>query len=68
MVAGTLSPEDRRWWIRCIERLPAGVTEIGIHPGWDQPWRQLDTSPVLECGRKYLEDSRIRLIGFHELP
>jgi hypothetical protein len=68
MVTGTLGPGDTRWWESCIERLPGGTTEIGIHPGWDQPWRQLDTMPVLERGRKYLEDLRIQLISFNELP
>jgi chitin disaccharide deacetylase len=68
MVAGTLDPGDTHWWACCIERLPEGVTEIGIHPGWDQPWRRLDTLPVLELGRAYLEDSRIQLISFRELP
>lgn len=67
MVTGTLDRGDTRWWERCLERLPEGVTEIGIHPGWDEPWRRLDTMPVLEHGRRYLEDTRIRLINFNEL-
>lgn len=67
-VTGTLDHGDTRWWEHCIERLPEGVTEIGIHPGWDEPWRRLDTLPVLERGRRYLDDAGIRLINFNELP
>jgi hypothetical protein len=68
MVTGTLGNGDARWWEYCVERLPEGVTEIGIHPGWDEPHRQFDTLPVLEHGPQYLEDLRVRLISFHELP
>jgi predicted glycoside hydrolase/deacetylase ChbG (UPF0249 family) len=67
MVAGTLDEGDTHWWETCIERLPQGITEIGIHPGWDEPWRRLDTRPVLERGRRYIEDSGIQLISFHEV-
>jgi len=67
MVAGTLTAADGHWWEFCIERLPEGVTEIGIHPGWDEPWRQLDTRPVVERGRRYLEEANIQLISFDAL-
>jgi predicted glycoside hydrolase/deacetylase ChbG (UPF0249 family) len=68
MVTGTLGDEDFGWWEHCIARLPAGVTEIGIHPGSDQPWRRLDTVPVVEHGRKYLEKAGVQLISFNQLP
>ncbi len=68
MVAGTLSDGDKGWWESCVERLPEGVTEIGIHPGRQEPWRRLDTLPVLERGRRYLEDAGVQLISFNELP
>lgn len=67
MVTGTLDRDDTRWWPSCLERLPAGVTEIGIHPGWDEPQRQLDTRPVLDGGRKYLDDLGVQLTNFNEL-
>jgi len=67
MVTGTLREGDTRWWEYSLARLPQGVTEIGIHPGWDEPWRRLDTMPVLERGRQYVENSGIRLISFNEL-
>ncbi len=67
MVAGTLGNDDMCWWECCVERLPEGVTEIGIHPGWDEPWRRLDTEPLMERGRRYLEDSGVQLISFDEL-
>jgi predicted glycoside hydrolase/deacetylase ChbG (UPF0249 family) len=67
MVAGTLGAGDTDWWPRCIERLPEGITEIGFHPGWDEPWRKLDTGPVVECGRRYLEEAQVHLISFNEL-
>ena len=68
MVTGTLGSGATRWWEHCLERLPAGVTEIGIHPGWDEPWRRLDTLPVLERGRRFLEERHVQLINFNELP
>jgi chitin disaccharide deacetylase len=67
MVTGTLDPDDTRWWPACLERLPPGVTEIGIHPGWDEPQRELDTAPLLECGSRYLDEVGVQLINFHEL-
>jgi len=67
MVTGTLGNGDGRWWETCIERLPSGVTEIGIHPGWDEPWRRLDTEPLLQRGRRYLEDAGVQLISFNDL-
>jgi len=67
MVTGTLDHGDTGWWAQCIARLPAGVTEIGIHPGWDEPWRRLDTLPALERGRPFLDEARVQLIGFDEL-
>ncbi len=67
MVAGALHNGDTHWWEQCIERLPQGVTEIGIHPGWDEPWRRLDSMPVLERGHQYLKDAGIRLINFNDL-
>jgi hypothetical protein len=67
MVTGTLGPDEARWWPSCIERLPTGVTEIGIHPGWDQPHRQLDTEPVVAHGRQYLDAAGVQLISFNEL-
>jgi hypothetical protein len=67
MVTGTLHNGDTHWWENSIERLPHGITEIGIHPGWDEPWRRLDTMPVLEGGPQYLRDAGIRLISFNDL-
>lgn len=67
MVAGTLASGDTRWWEHCIRRLPQGVTEIGIHPGWDEEWRRLDTVPVIERGRQYISDAGVHLISFDEL-
>jgi predicted glycoside hydrolase/deacetylase ChbG (UPF0249 family) len=67
MVAGALRNGDTHWWEDSIERLPPGVTEIGIHPGWDEQWRRLDTMPVLERGNQYLKDAGVRLISFNDL-
>ncbi len=68
MVAGSLSSGDTHWWEDCLARLPAGVTEIGIHPGWEEEWRRLDMQPVIERGRQYLREAGIRLINFNDLP
>lgn len=67
MVTGTLTSTDVHWWEDCIERLPAGVTEIGIHPGWDKPWRRLDMLPVLTRGPEFLRAAGVQLISFNEL-
>jgi hypothetical protein len=67
MATGTLGPEDEHWWEYCIERLLEGVTEIGIHPGWDEEWRRLETMPLVRRGRKYLDQMDTRLISFNEI-
>lgn len=67
MVAGVLCPQDSRWWPDCIERLPEGVTEIGIHPGIDEQWRRLDTLPVIEHGPACLQNSGVELMNFTTL-
>jgi len=35
--------QDLKWFEKATAMLPDGVTEIGIHPGVDTPWRKLDT-------------------------
>jgi chitin disaccharide deacetylase len=67
MVAGALSNGDTQWWRQCVERLPEGSTEIGIHPGWDDDWRRLDTQPVLEHGPQFLKEAHVLLVSFAQL-
>jgi predicted glycoside hydrolase/deacetylase ChbG (UPF0249 family) len=66
MVAGTLGGQDTHWWDDCVKRLPNGVTEVGIHPGWDEGWRRLDTSPVIEQGCQGLREAGVQLINFNQ--
>jgi len=67
MVAGVLGPQDSQWWPECVERLPEGITEIGIHPGIDEQWRRLDTLPVIEHGLACLKNAGIELMNFTTL-
>lgn len=67
MVTGTLSEQDDDWLQFSIDHLPEGTTEIGIHPGLDEPQRRLDTLSLLRCGLAYIEQAGIELITFKQL-
>lgn len=36
--------DDPQWFSHLLTALPDGITEIGVHPGNDEPWRQIDTT------------------------
>jgi predicted glycoside hydrolase/deacetylase ChbG (UPF0249 family) len=65
MVAHTIGNGDDGWWGECLGRLPTGVTEIGIHPGWDEEWRKLETLPVLHDATRSLRAAGIDLITYN---
>jgi hypothetical protein len=67
MVAGSLDAWDEDWWTECIRRLPEGVSEIGIHPGMNEEWRKLETTPILEDGGRCVRLAGIQLIDFRQL-
>lgn len=64
MTSGKVGSGQSEWFRGSIQNLPDGTTEIGIHPGVDEPWRQLDTSFILTHGKKVLEQAQVRLISY----
>jgi predicted glycoside hydrolase/deacetylase ChbG (UPF0249 family) len=67
MTSGKVGPNQSEWFRDATQNLPDGITEIGIHPGVDEPWRELDTSFVLEHGRSVLEQAQVRLVSYHDV-
>jgi hypothetical protein len=67
MVAGTLSKNDTAWWAESIRCLPQGLTEIGIHPGFDEEWRRLETVPVLEDAGRIVREAMIQVVNYRIL-
>lgn len=53
---------DPNWFIRAVETLPEGLTEIGIHPGQTEPWREIDSKVCLEKGTQLYSQGGIRLM------
>lgn len=41
--------DDPRWFSKLLVSLPDGITEIGVHPGVDEPWRRIDTEELYAC-------------------
>lgn len=64
MTSGKVGSGQSEWFRGSIQNLPDGTTEIGIHPGVDEPWRQLDTSFILTHGKKVLEQAQVRLVSY----
>lgn len=67
MVAGALDDDDDKWWQESLATLRAGLTEIGLHPGWDETWRRLETLPVLQDATRSLRAAGIDLITYNHL-
>lgn len=54
--------DDPKWFSKMMDKLPDGVTEIGIHPGKSEEWRWIDTE---DC---YNYDfSKVALTNFNEI-
>ena len=54
--------DDLKWFSKMMDKLPDGVTEIGIHPGKSEEWRWIDTE---DC---YNYDfSKVALTNFNEI-
>lgn len=47
--------DDPKWFSKALAALPDGITEIGIHPGVDEPWRKIDTEDCYACDFKGVE-------------
>lgn len=67
MTSGKVGPRQSEWCRDTIQNLPDGTTEIGIHPGVDEPWRQLDTTFILAHGKKVLEQAQVRLVSYYDV-
>lgn len=67
MTTGRLSAAQSGWFREMLPRLPEGCTEIGIHPGIDEPWRQLDTEELLRDGKEALLAAGFRLVCYHDI-
>ncbi|MEG1553348.1 MAG: ChbG/HpnK family deacetylase [Kiritimatiellia bacterium] len=64
MTAGKIGIEASGWFAEALKKLPEGVTEIGIHPGIDEEWRQLDTEGPFATQRP----KEVALITYNDLP
>ncbi len=67
MATGSLKPSDKDWWHRVIQNLPAGVTEVGVHPGQQEEWQLAETVPLLEDDGRTLARSGVALVDFRIL-
>ena len=67
MTSGKVGPSQAAWFREMLPRLPQDCTEVGIHPGADEQWRQLDTDDLLKHGKKAWLQASFRLISYHEL-
>ena len=59
--------DDPKWFSKTLESLPEGVTEIGVHPGVDETWRQIDTEDCFENCRDLCHKNKIDLVDFSVL-
>lgn len=57
---------DPKWFSKALESLPEGVTEIGVHPGSDEPWRRIDTEDCFAACPGQCNESSIRMITFND--
>jgi hypothetical protein len=53
------APED--WGTVLLDRLPEGMTELGVHPGNAEPWRRRETAPLRALTPEGLAERRIML-------
>jgi predicted glycoside hydrolase/deacetylase ChbG (UPF0249 family) len=67
MVTGRIEVDDLSWWKRAIAILPEGLTEIGIHPGILENWRQAETLPLLQDAGNSVLARDVRLVSYRAL-
>lgn len=58
---------DPLWFSKAINMLPDGVTEIGVHPGIDESWRQIDTEDCFENCRRICDEKGLTMGTFNDL-
>ena len=59
--------DDPLWFSKAISILPDGITEIGVHPGSDEPWRRIDTEDCFENCRRLCKEHSIKMATFNDL-
>ena len=59
--------DDPLWFSKAISILPDGVTEIGVHPGIDEPWRRIDTEDCFENGPRLCKHGDVELITYNQI-
>ena len=59
--------EDHSWLEGFVSALPEGVTELGIHPGRAESWRNTQTEPLLNYDIAQLQKQGIDLVSYREL-
>lgn len=58
---------DRNWLVDFLNKLPNGITELGIHPGGVEKWRHAETAPFLaDSIFDILSFNNIKLISYSE--
>lgn len=65
MTSGKIEIGQDCWFRDIISRLPDGCTELGVHPGVDEPWRKLDTEFLIREGVSVLSTAGITLKTYH---
>jgi len=58
---------DRDWFSKALRALPDGVTEIGIHPGFNEPWRRVDAEDCFANCRRLCGELGVTLANFRDL-
>ena len=66
MTCGKVSETQSSWFQDVIARLPDGCTEIGVHPGMNEPWRVLDTDFLFHKGKDVLAHYGVSLSTYRE--
>ena len=57
---------EKKWLKKFLGQLKYGSTEIGIHPGYKDMWRNIETQPFLQMDfKKTLADFKIQLLNYY---
>jgi len=60
--------KEINWLELIIKNIRSGITEIGIHPGTEEPWRKIETVPFLKNDfHKLLNVHNIKLVNHYFL-
>ena len=55
---------DPDWFGAALRVLPEGVTEIGVHPGDDEPWRRIEIGELYSFERGAFQNAGITLASY----